>query len=258
MEGTQGVTIELPIKPVPTAPKSAEQNFIEKPAQPVEPESLEKKSGDTPKEEKTRQSENNAEIKEESSQKDGEELDPLMEKKKEIETIFDLLGGKIGKELKEKIIDEYVNGFLEENEKAEKTTKMVESLTELTRVLKLIFTLIMLAVSNPKPTYSGKDLRLSDTAPEGETNEKINEALSGKSGSESWKNFKDEVEKIEELPFDKFMNEVLAANARHSITSYKPKGEEIGTKLLQNKKIVPSGKFGRNAGQMKPAAPTRG
>jgi hypothetical protein len=265
MENTPGITMEVGITPIPIAPKNGEAGKVieatkaevDKSTTPAEPESSDVKKNDQSDKKEIGKQDFNQEKQKELTQTNEAEIDPLMEKKEEIEKIFALLGGKLGKEIREKIINKYVNGILEENEQAEKNTKLVESLAELSRVLKLIFALLMLAVLNPKPTYSGKDLRLSDSAPEGDTNEKINEALSGKNSRESWKNFKDEVEKIEELPFDKFMNEVLAANARHSVTMYKPRKEENGNIFLKNKRILNPGKFGRNVRLMKPAVSAR-
>ena len=264
MEGTQGITIESGVTPIPTAPTKleadvtavVEQTSTEKPAEPAESESLEKESSDKSKEEKTKQQENKDEVNEESSQHE-EKVDPFIEKKEEIETLFEMLGDRIDEKTKEKIMSDYVDGLLKGNEKEEQKVKMVESLAEMARLLALIFSLLMLAVLNPKPTYSGKDLMLSDTPPEGEKNEKINAILSGENGKKSWKLFKDEVDAIEEVPFGEFMNKVLAANARNSMKGYKPKKAEENSNNPLRKGNEKLGKPGRNARQMKPAAARR-
>lgn len=128
--------------------------------------------------------------------------------------------------------------------KDDKEKKFIETSVEFLRALKLIFALLSLMISpfkEPKEFYTGEDLTLSDSPPEGRTHQHPIKNPD-RNPEESWKNFRKEVDNMKKpMTFGEFMNAVLTANATHSkdITIIKPeKGEKSEKKLELLKMLI--------------------
>lgn len=114
-----------------------------------------------------------------------------------------------------------------EQENERESIDVENLMTEFIRMIAIIIALLKLA--NKKELYSGKDLDLSIKPPEVLDNDALNKLVLGKSLTDSWKNFKEEVEKIQNVSYDTFVSLVLAAHERNNtdgIGFKKPDGKE--------------------------------
>ena len=161
------------------------------------------------------------------------EPDVYQELTDKIREHVDKLGEHLDKDAKQELMDAYLSELLGEDKKKDKGEKFVESLAEMMRLLILMIKLLMIA-SKPNPTgkYSGKDLGLSDSPPEGNDPNPLTKLLDGEDSHESWAKFKDEVEKIENVPFSELSKFVLEANSRYSKKQFKPKKSKEGIKQI--------------------------
>lgn len=156
----------------------------------------------------------------------------------EIEEGFD----KIWKSLdadseKKKIFEQYrAELFGEHDESDKRNNKLVETSAELLRFIKLILTLLYIYITNPKDLYTGEDLPLSETPPEGDEGRDLPGNMTG--SYDSWRKTREGVQKIKQpLPFADFMNLVLKINAENPVKKYKLKKEETKHESLLKRLI---------------------
>ncbi len=141
---------------------------------------------------------------------------------------------------KKKAFEKYLAELLSENDvDKNKGEKLIETSAELLRLLKLVFALIIMYVTNPKDGYTGEDFSLSETPPEGDEGYDLPGTDRGRgdpASHESWRNVREGVRKISEpLPFNQFMDLVLKINADNPVKKFKVKKEETrNEKILKN------------------------
>lgn len=253
MEGSIGITIEIgPVKPFVQAQGESNTGTASLNKQDTKPaDSVVGKTEQLNKQEKEH---------EETiiSQDINPEMEIFDDKKDELAEIFEKLGEHLSKESKEEVFDEYLADLLSNDKKTEKGSRLVDTFAEMMRLIKLIFALLRLQIFNAKDTYSGKDLHLSDTPPEGDDVNPLTKLMNGHDSRESWNNFRKEVDAIENVPFSELMSRVLAANEKHSVKrlkQQKQKSAEARTLFeKRNKKLQYSGRNGR---QGKPRSAAR-
>lgn len=158
------------------------------------------------------------------SEKTPEEL--IAEKKQQLTAYVELLGENLTKEEKAQLISALLADYLNDDKEQDNPNKFEDTFAELTRLVMLILTLLMLLITSDKTTFSGKDLNLPETPPEGAEDNPLTKLINGKDSKESWNAFRKEVENIkDEIPFSDFMSLVLAANERNSIKKLKLKNK---------------------------------
>lgn len=238
MEGTQGITIETPIPIAPTLQPSTEKS-AGKPGENKPADSV-KKELKNPKEEPIQEA--------------NTEEQPLTEKREEIFEVFKKLGEHLSAETKEQIFDEYLSELLSVDKKTNQHAQLVDTFADMVRVLKLMFALIILQITNPKDVYSGKDLNLSNNPPEGEDkNSQLTKLINGQDSRESWENFRKEVDGIENVSFSELMSRVLAANEKNSVKRLRLAKQFDHDETLA-KKLSKLSTAGRKGRQSKPQA----
>jgi len=146
-------------------------------------------------------------------------------KRKLITDYFDQLGKDLDPKTKERLKEDYLDDFL--NDDNENGSDLKDTLSDVKRLLILIIRLLVLLILNPdKELFSGKDLHLEDKAPDAEGDDALTRMMNGKTPQESWDGFKNEVENIENVPFHKLMEGVLSAHKKNSVKTFKKKDKE--------------------------------
>ncbi|HSA84406.1 MAG TPA: hypothetical protein VLF20_06005 [Patescibacteria group bacterium] len=239
MEGSHGIMVEMPAKAAPTP-----QISVGAEAQPVL--SGEQKAPDveiTSTHHRTERPETGTSDDEQAAAKTDEQKEgdtPKTPEEKKQDEIADYIEKFREGKLEEKHLDkleQYLDAITNDENDLELKPKVVDKFAELTRLLFLLIKLFMLLAQN-KPTYSGKDLELSETPPEGEEGEALTQMVYGESNKKSWKTFKESVEKIPEMSFGEFMSTVLDANARNTGRAVKlesPEARDARRKMLRMK-----------------------